>query len=154
MDGHVTETSHSDSQPRLWMTSGRLVSAKSAKMTRRSEWMPRWEKFFEKALRASSSQNRICEGVELEEEDAPERIGFWDGVDLRLGAIDTTNVNEKRGRERETIKKVPTHFKYNKYIEKRVCMHEHVTCNIKGIMDSAQSNSTSTQSICTHLNAW
>ena len=32
--------------------------------------------------------------------EALERKGFWDGVDLRLGAIDTTNVN-KRERERE-----------------------------------------------------
>ena len=29
----------------------------------------------------------------------------------------------KREGERETIRKVPTHFKYNKYIEKRVHMH-------------------------------
>ena len=28
------------------------------------------------------------EGVGLEEEDAPERRGFWDGVDLRLGAVE------------------------------------------------------------------
>ena len=28
-----------------------------------------------------------------------------------------TNVNRKE-KERETIRKVPTHFKYNKYIEK------------------------------------
>ena len=55
--------------------------------------------------------------------DALERRGFWDKVELRLGAIDMTNVNKKRGRERETIRKFPTHFKYSKYIEKRVCMH-------------------------------
>ena len=53
----------------------------------------------------------------------PERSGFWDGVDLRFGAIDTTNVKRKRGRESETIRKVPKQFKYNKYIENRVCMH-------------------------------
>ena len=62
--------------------------------------MPRQEKFSEKAFRASSSRNRICDGVRLEEVDALERRGFWDGVDLRLGAIDTTNVNRKE-RERE-----------------------------------------------------
>ena len=45
-------------------------------------------------------------------------------MDLRFGAIDTTNVYRKRGRERETIRKVPKQFKYSKYIEKRVCMHE------------------------------
>ena len=54
---------------------------------------------------------------------APKRRGFWDKVDLRFGAIDMTNVNRKRGRERETIRKVPKQFKYNKYIEKRVRMH-------------------------------
>ena len=56
--------------------------------------------------------------------DAPERRGFWDGVDLHLGAIDTTNINKKRGRERETIKKVPSSSNISKYIEKRVQMHE------------------------------
>ena len=57
--------------------------------------MPYWEKFSEKALRASSLQNWICEGVGLEDEDALERKGFWDEVDLRFGAIDKTNVNRK-----------------------------------------------------------
>ena len=41
MEGQVTGTSHSDSQPWLWMTSGRSVSAKSAKMTQRSKWTTR-----------------------------------------------------------------------------------------------------------------
>ena len=36
-----------------------------------------------------------------EDEEVPERKGFWAGVDLRLGAIDTTNVNRNRGRERK-----------------------------------------------------
>ena len=36
-------------------------------------------------------------------------------MDLCLGAIDTTIVNRKRGRERKTIRKVPSNFKYNKY---------------------------------------
>ena len=44
-------------------------------------------------------------------------------VDLRLGAIDTTNVNRKRGKERKDNKKSPKQFKYNKYIEKRVRVH-------------------------------
>ena len=35
-----------------------------------------------------------------------------------------TNINKKRGRERETIRKVPKQLKYNKYIEKIVRMHE------------------------------
>ena len=49
--------------------------------------MPHREKFFEKSLRAFSSWNRIEEGVGSEEEDALERRGFWDGVDLCLGAM-------------------------------------------------------------------
>ena len=48
---------------------------------------------FENALKASSSWNRIVEGEGSEDEEAPERKGFRAGVDLRLGAIDTTNVN-------------------------------------------------------------
>ena len=38
------------------------------------------------------------------EDDASKRRGFWDGVYLHLGAIDTTNVNRKereRGRQSE-----------------------------------------------------
>ena len=72
-----------------------------------------FEKFSEKSFRASSSRNRIWEGVGSEEDDALERKGFWDGADLRLGAIGTTNVNRKRGRERETIRKALKQFKYN-----------------------------------------
>ena len=45
-----------------------------------------------------------------EDEEVSERRRFRAGVDLRLGAIDTTNVNRKRGREKETIKKVPKQF--------------------------------------------
>ena len=55
--------------------------------------MPRLEKFSENALRASSSRNRTVKGEGSEDEEAPERKGFQAGVDLRLGAIDTTNVN-------------------------------------------------------------
>ena len=85
--------------------------------------MPRLEKFFENALKASSSRNRTVEGEGSEDEEAPERRGFRVGVDLRLDAIDTTNVNRKKGRERMTIRKVPSSFKYIKYIEKKnVCM--------------------------------
>ena len=85
--------------------------------------MPRLEKFSENALKASSSQNRIWDKVGSDDEEAPKRRGFQAGVDLRLGAIDTTNVNRKRGRERKTIRKVPSNFKYNKYIEKEyVCI--------------------------------
>ena len=63
--------------------------------------MPRPEKFSENALKASSSWNRTLEGEGLVEEEALEQKGFWAGVDLRLGAIDTTNVNRFRGRRKE-----------------------------------------------------
>ena len=39
--------------------------------------------------------------------DAPEQREFWDGVDLRLGAIEQTNVR-KRERERERDKQKST----------------------------------------------
>ena len=63
--------------------------------------MPHLEKFSENALKASSSRNQMLEGEGLEDEEALERRGFRTGVDLRLGAIDTTNLNRKRGRERK-----------------------------------------------------
>ena len=63
--------------------------------------MPRLEKLSENALKASSSQNRTLEGEGLVDEEAPERRGFRAGVDLRLGAINTTNINRNRGRKRE-----------------------------------------------------
>ena len=43
----------------------------------------------------------MLEGEGLEDEKAPERRGFQAGVDLRLGAIDMTNVNRIKGRKRE-----------------------------------------------------
>ena len=55
--------------------------------------MPRLERFSENALKASSSRSRIVEGEGSEDEEEPERRGFRAEVDLRLGAIDTTNVN-------------------------------------------------------------
>ena len=63
--------------------------------------MPRLEKFSENALKISSSWNQTLEGEGSEDEEAPERRGFRAGVDLRLGVIDTTNVNRIRGRKRE-----------------------------------------------------
>ena len=69
--------------------------------------MLRLEKFSENTLKASSSQNRTLEGEGLEDEEAPERRGVRVGVDFRLGAIDTTNINKKRGRERKNNQKSP-----------------------------------------------
>ena len=69
--------------------------------------MPHLEKFSESALKASSSRNQMLEDEGSEDEEVPERKGFWAGVDLRLGAIDTTNVNRNRGRERKNNQKSP-----------------------------------------------
>ena len=63
--------------------------------------MPHLEKFSKNALKASSSRNQTVEGEGSEEEEAPKQKGFRAGVDLRLGAIDTTNVNRFRRRKRE-----------------------------------------------------
>ena len=79
-------------------------------------------KFFENALWASSLRNGRERGAESKDEEAPVRREFQVGVDLCLGAIDTTNVNRKRGRKKDN-QKSPKQFKYNKYIEKIVRMH-------------------------------
>ena len=52
--------------------------------------MPRHEKFLKKFNLAFSSRNLTEEGEGSEgikEEDAPERRGFRDGMDLRLGVM-------------------------------------------------------------------
>ena len=69
--------------------------------------MPRLEKFSENALKALSSRNRTLEGEGSVDEEAPERRGFRARVDLRLGAIDTSNVNRFRGRKREEQSEKP-----------------------------------------------
>ena len=69
--------------------------------------MPHLEKFSESALKASSSWNQMLEDEGSEDEEVPEWKGFWAGVDLRLGAIDATNVNRNRGRERKNNQKSP-----------------------------------------------
>ena len=63
--------------------------------------MPRLEKLFENALKASLSRNRTVEGEGLVDEEAPKRRGFQAGVDLPLNAINITNVNRFRGRRKE-----------------------------------------------------
>ena len=55
--------------------------------------MPYLEKFSKNSIKASSSRNQTVEGEGLVDEEVPERRGFRAGVDLRLGAIDMTNVN-------------------------------------------------------------
>ena len=85
--------------------------------------MSHLEKFSKNALKASSSWNRTVEGEGSIDEEAPERRGFWAGVDLCLGAIDTTNVNRFRRRKREEQSESPKQFKYIKYMKRRVRMH-------------------------------
>ena len=119
--------------------------------------MPRLEKFSENALKASSSQNRTLEGEGSVDKEAPERRGFRAGVDLLLSAIDTTNVNRFRGRKREEQSEksqvVQIYQIYGNESTYAWKMHEHVTCKIKSIMGSGQSNPTNTQAYYTHLNA-
>ena len=55
--------------------------------------MPCLEKFSKNALKASSSRNQIWDRVGSKDEEAQEWRGFQAGVDLRLGAIDMTNIN-------------------------------------------------------------
>ena len=157
MRGQVTGTSHSDSHSQLWMTMGRSVLAKSAKMTWRFEWTPRLEKFFENALWALSSWNRREREAKSEDEEASEWKRFRAGVDLRLGVIDTTNVNRKRGREKERIKKVPKQFTIERICEKKyICMENVWTCDMQKKLHHGLSpiQTYHHTTICTHLNAW
>ena len=85
--------------------------------------MPDLEKFSENTLKASSSQNRIVEGEGSVDEEAPKRRRFRIGVDLRLGAIDTTNVNKFRGRRREEQSEKSQAIQIYQIYEKRVRMH-------------------------------
>ena len=97
--------------------------------------MPCLEKFPENSLKASSSQNRTLEGEGLVDEEAPEGRGFRAGMDLRLGAIDMTNVNRFRGRRREEQSEKSQAIQIYQIYEKESTyaweMHEHVTCKIK-----------------------
>ena len=117
--------------------------------------MPHLEKFSENVLKASSSRNRTLEGEGSVDEEAPERRGFRAGVDLHLGAIDMTNVNRFRGRKREEQSEKSQAIQIYQIYESTYAweMHEHVTCKIKSIMGSSQSNPISTQAYYTHLNA-
>ena len=74
---------------------------------------------------ASSSRNQRERGAELEDEEALERRGFQARVDLRLGAIDTTNVNRKRRREKETVRKV-----LKKFTIVRICENKYICMNM------------------------
>ena len=86
--------------------------------------MPCLKKFSENALKASSSQNRTLEGEGSEDKEVPERRRFRAGMDLHLGAIDTTNLNRKKGRERKRQSKKSQAATIISHIMKRkyVCM--------------------------------
>ena len=84
--------------------------------------MPHLEKFCENALKASSSRNRTLEGEGSVEEEASERRGFQAGVDLRLGAINMTNVNRFRGRRRKKQSEKSQAVQIYQIYEKRVHM--------------------------------
>ena len=80
---------------------------------------------------AFSSQNRTEKGVVSAEKDAPKRIGFRHGADLRLGAIEADQRKRRKGererereRERRQSEKSQNSSKYIKeYIERKERMH-------------------------------
>ena len=77
-----------------------------------------------------------------EEQKALERRRFQDGVDFHLGAIE-----QLTERKRHAAKHQSQSIYKNKENVRYVCMkmHEHVICNRKTIMGSAQSNPPNTQ---------
>ena len=65
----------------------------------------------------------MLEGEGSKDEEAPERRGFWAGVNLCLGAIDTTNVNRKRGRKKKQSEKSQAATTISHIMKRRyVCM--------------------------------
>ena len=82
--------------------------------------MPYLKKFSKNSLRATSSRYRTVEGEGSVDEEAPEQRGFRAGVNLRLGAIDTTNVNRFKGKRR---KEQSEKSQAIQIYEKRVRMH-------------------------------
>ena len=115
------------------MIVGRSVLEKSDRITWHSEWISCREKFSEKSIQAFSSRNQTWEGLEStreeEEEEALERRGFRDGVDLCLGAIEQL-IERERERERErTNRKIPTQININKKCY--VCIKNAWTCGMQ-----------------------
>ena len=77
---------------------------------------------------AFSSQNRTEKGVVSAEKDAPKRIGFRHGADLRLGAIKADQLKRRKGerereREREREKSQNSSKYIKEYIERKERMH-------------------------------
>ena len=64
----------------------------------------------------------MLEGEGSKDEEAPEQKGFHAGVDLRLGAIDTTNINRNRERkikrqsEKSQAATIISHIMKRKYV--------------------------------------
>ena len=85
--------------------------------------MPYLKKFSKNSLRATSSRYRTVEGEGSVDEEAPERRGFRAGVNLRLGAIDTTNVNRFKGKRRKEQSEKFQAIQIYQIYEKRVRMH-------------------------------
>ena len=85
--------------------------------------MPRLEKFSENSLRATSSRNQTVKGEGSVDEEAQEQRGFQVRVNLRLGAINTTNVNRFKRRRREEQSKKSQAIQIYQIYEKRVRMH-------------------------------
>ena len=78
-------------------------------------------------------------------------------MDLRLGVIDTTNVNNKEGEKERQSEKSQTFSNISNILKRSMYaweMHEHVTCKRNFIMGSTQSKPISTQPYSTHLNAY
>ena len=91
----------------------------------RSEWMPCREKFSINALWASSLWKRRERGAWSEKEEAPEWRGFRTRVDLRLGAIDITNIKKIEREKKKTIRKAPKQFIIVRICEKMYkCMEK------------------------------
>ena len=68
-------------------------------------------------------------------------------MDLRLGAIDTTNVNNREGEKERQSEKSQTFSNISNILKESMYaweMHEHVTCKRNCIMGSAQSKLIST----------
>ena len=84
--------------------------------------MPRLEMFFENALKASSSKNRTVEGEGLVDEEAPERREFRAGVDLRLGAIDTSNISNREGEKERQFEKSQAVSNIKNIEKKYICI--------------------------------
>ena len=84
--------------------------------------MPCLEKFFENALKASSSWNRTVEREGLEDEEAPKRKELRAGVDLRLGAIDTSNISNKEGEKERQFEKSQAVSNIKNIEKKYICI--------------------------------